>query len=404
MIVPKCIVCNSNELTTLRDFGNHPVATHFHRPSDQPPITHLIQMAVCQSCGAIQLSPPVPSTSLKSPHDWLIYREPEAHLDNLVLKVLTLDGISSDSRICGVSVKDASTIERFVAAGVSNSFVLSAKADLLASTEVSGIESIQALLNAKSGEYAAKRRSKCDLILARHIIEHTENTKHFMQGLDALTREGGWVILEIPDCERNLKLRDYTMLWEEHSLYLTEDTVPSVFHGTDFQIMSIGRHSYPYEDILVLFARKNVGTNGSSHENSSKTANASVALATSYADDFTTKNFEIRKKLEGLRCDGKLAIFGAGHIAASFVNLHGLTDLFCCIIDDTPEKQGMILPGTRLLIRPASTLVEEEIKHCFLALAPENEDKVIAKNNQYVSQGGQFHSVVVASERFFIGS
>ena len=46
-----------------------------------------------------------------------------------------------------------------------------------------------------------------------------------------------YVVIEVPDCEKNLSLRDYAMVWEEHSLYFTEHTLPSLLAGRGFETL-----------------------------------------------------------------------------------------------------------------------------------------------------------------------
>jgi hypothetical protein len=39
----------------------------------------------------------------------------------------------------------------------------------------------------------------------------------------------------------------------------------------------------------------------------------------------------------------RVAVFGAGHLAAKFVNLFGLEKLVECVIDDNPHKQNLLM-------------------------------------------------------------
>lgn len=101
-----------------------------------------------------------------------------------------------------------------------------------------------------------------------------------------------------------------------------------------------------------------------------------------------------------LTADGKkLAAYGAGHLTAAFINFHGLADYFACVIDDTPQKQGLFLPGANLPIVARSRLLDGDIAHCLFGLAPQIEDKVIANNQEFVARGGQFHSMFADSPR-----
>jgi hypothetical protein len=44
-------------------------------------------------------------------------------------------------------------------------------------------------------------------------------------------------------------------------------------------------------------------------------------------------------------------MFGADHLACTFVNLLGLKDVVRFVADDNPHKLGLFMPGSRLPIR-----------------------------------------------------
>ncbi len=70
-----------------------------------------------------------------------------------------------------------------------------------------------------------------------------------------------------------------------------------------------------------------------------------------------------------------------------------------CIVDDQLEKQGKIVPGSKLPIVPSVELEKRSIDLCLLGVNTECEDKVIAKHPGYVKRGGKFVSVLPPSDR-----
>jgi hypothetical protein len=66
-------------------------------------------------------------------------------------------------------------------------------------------------------------------------------------------------------------------------------------------------------------------------------------------------------------------------------------------VDDTPQKQGLYLPGLAIPIEKPAVMLETGVRLCLLGLAPEVEPKVIARNDAYVQAGGKFASLLAAS-------
>jgi pyrroline-5-carboxylate reductase len=94
---------------------------------------------------------------------------------------------------------------------------------------------------------------------------------------------------------------------------------------------------------------------------------------------------------------GKIALFGAGHMGCTFVNLLQLQNLVDFFVDDNPDKAGLYMPGSRLPIYPSSALLGREIKLCLLSLNPAIEEKVIQKNRAFLDAGGRFVSIFPGS-------
>ena len=125
-----------------------------------------------------------------------------------------------------------------------------------------------------------------------------------------------------------------------------------------------------------------------------------VALTRQYAEAFGLWTERYRQWCERLTRDGrKLALYGAGHLSAAFVNFHGLGEYFALVVDDTPQKQGLHLPGCGLPIVAKDRLNSNQIAACLMGFAPQIEDKVIANNAGFQESGGSFYSIFADSKR-----
>jgi hypothetical protein len=96
---------------------------------------------------------------------------------------------------------------------------------------------------------------------------------------------------------------------------------------------------------------------------------------------------------------GRIALFGAGHLAATYINIFGLAPLIDFVADDNPHKRGLLMPGSLLPILGSPALLDDEIKLCLLGLNPQSEDKVVHNNSAFVERGGTFASIFSTSAR-----
>jgi SAM-dependent methyltransferase len=373
-----CLVCRQPQCVPLVDFGRVPISHHFY-DGTQEEFRQPMVFGQCTHCAQAQLLTIAPPEVLVPRYDWLVNNEPEAHLDELIAALCRLPGITKSARVCGVSHKDDSTLRRFRESG----FTDTRRLDLGIRNPRAGVETVQQKLKPE----LASGFGKFDLVIARHILEHTHNPRLFMEAIRGLVGPAGYIVCEIPDCALPFELLDYTALWEEHSLYFSAATLCQCLHAGGFRIEAIHNYPAPYETAIVAVARV-----GRSVDAPPETRQERERVR-SFAKGFHGRRQLLRTLLSGHRQAGKIALFGAGHHASIFTNLLGVADLIEFVVDDNPHKRGLRMPGTRLPIVGSDRLMTGEIKLCLSSLGAGSEREVLAKLRRFIESGGRFASV-----------
>lgn len=392
-----CLVCKSEAVIERLDVGQHPVSSFFLKEVNAPERNFRLALGQCEACGTIQIMKAVPHDALVPPYDWLFAREPEEHLDTVVDQIVALPGVGPDCVIGALTSKDDTTVDRFARKGFKKTWRVKLDEDLGVTNPAANIETVQKLTAPDRMAAIAAKRGAADVLIVRHIMEHAEDLHAFIQGLAALVKPGGILMLEVPDCTKSLELNDYCMVWEEHSLYLTPETFAPLSTIGGFEAIRTDVYPLPFENSLVHLARK---TGKPAPVAINPAARAQGGMLKRYADAYEPSRRSIRAALERVRAEkGPIALFGAGHLACAFANFMGVADLIEFVADDTPQKQGKFLPGARLPILPSAALVERKVALCLLALSINNENAVIGRNEAFVRGGGVFRSIFRTSPR-----
>jgi hypothetical protein len=210
-------------------------------------------------------------------------------------------------------------------------------------------------------------------------------------------KPGGHLVVELPDCTTSLANHDYAMIWEEHSLYFTPETFRQVPQLGGFETLREDVYPLPFENCIVHIARKAGAPRAFAPR---PEAVAQQGLLADYAHHYEGTTRYLHDVLGAERAKGgHVALFGAGHFACAFVNVHRIGELVDFVADDTPQKRRLFLPGSRTPIVPSTALVERGITLCVLCLSIGSEERVITANKGFVEAGGRFRSALRASGR-----
>jgi SAM-dependent methyltransferase len=377
-------------VTSTLSLGRVPVCNGFGRTAAADRWLDL-DVVECASCGLVQLRE-VPAPAMLMPRlPWIRYREPDAHLDELVADVLSQR--PDARRALGTGPFEQPLLSRLAGRGLETEVLT------LDSTPAAArypyLETWQACLDEPHLAEKATQIGTFDLISCRYIVEHTSEPVPALEAMKQLLSPNGLLLIEVPDSSKFLAAKDYCFLWEEHSCYFTEETLRRLGEAAGYSVVALLRYPGALEDALVAVL-----------EPAKSPAPAPAALGASslfraYLDGFAPARAALQAKLTraaGPKRD-RLALFGIGHHAIMFVNAFGLSENIALAVDDDPDKAGFFPPGLRVpVVSSEALLANEQVTTCLFAVAPHIQAKVEAKLKPIAQRGVEFRSIYAALE------
>ena len=391
-----CSLCKNTQVESLIEFGALPICNRFETADQPEPFRHNMAMGQCTHCGLVQLVDPVPASALLPPYEWITYNEPEGHLDELATILSSLPNLDTNAGICGISFKDDTTLHRLERLGFTNTWRWQTEEDLGIQEKAAGVETIQGRFSPEVAERMAQTHGRPHMIIARHVLEHAYDMHKLMAGFRALLAPNGYLVFEVPDCADTFTHNDYTTFWEEHLTYFTPTTFENAFPYFQTEIVKSISYPYPFENAMVAIVQFKDETPPPVPLSDKLTSE--LSRARKFADYFPAQRVATKSYLEKYRkAHGKIALFGGGHLACVYITALGLEDCIDFVVDDDPNKRGLLMPGSRIPILGSSQLLAQSVKLCLMSLSPESEKKVVAKNESFIDQGGRFASIIPAS-------
>jgi len=376
----------------IHSFGLHPVTNRFLDLYDSVAPRYPLGLSIENKTGLVRLSQPFPTSELKPRYSWLTCFEPEDHLDRLAKFLVQLPGINHTSTFAGFSSKDDSTLERISTLGYKSCWRICPRLDLDINDNLSGIETfIEVFCNLPSSKIISNH-GKADVFLVRHVLEHANNLPVFIEKIKAVVRRDGYIVFEVPDCERSFEVGDCTVLWEEHACYFTKRTLEAVLVNSGFHIVESCSIPYPLENSLVVILKLTV--QGRNTEEKASYLDEELRRIRSFIAKYYFRKSNISRFLARVKMDNKpIAVFGAGHLTFTFISLYGLEKLIDFIVDDDSNKSNLIAPLGGIRILSSEALYRLSPKLCLLGTNPIKHATLVSRHDSYLQAGGRFGSI-----------
>ncbi|MCG3773039.1 MAG: hypothetical protein JW384_04266 [Nitrosomonadaceae bacterium] len=348
-------------------------------------------LSVDSDTGLLSLVTGLGLDELRHDHEWLSYQEPESHCTELGRTLRDSLGVRPDSRIGGISWKDAGLV-RAIDPTSSPPNILYARErqcaieeDFSRQTWFTDTIDIQEAVTNRVEDLTQPR---LDLISARHILEHSLSIGGFLRGLATLVHPDGWVLIEVPDCERGIKKCNYSILWEEHRHYFTIDSLDLTLRKCGWRIVDLSATTVDGEAVLLALVQP--PPKFGSIEVHRPASRGSVGRGRNFITNFHPCRARILKELRSQRYSGaSLYILGANHTASTFIDLFGEPGIFTACLDDHPEKQGRYISSFDVPIIPIESTLESEAVCVLSAIHPNRrdspEDRLLAQIGRYLT-------------------
>lgn len=384
-IVKTCVSCHHPLTEPTLDLGELPLCNRFN--DIQTPVPrHKLSVGDCPTCGLVQAVEAAPADAIVPRLPWIRYNEPEGHLDTVARTLMSPSDRDLPKTAMGVGPFDEPLLARLKGLGCEvERLNLIADAAPNAAPDAKGIrypylETMQARL--RPGFIGQATSSTADIVLCRYLIEHSHDPVASLATLTQLLKPNGALLIEVPDSDKFLRALDYCFLWEEHICYFVERTVKALATQAGLRVEQFLRFEGQLEDALVLILRR------SHAEPAAAASPADLEVFRRYRASFASRREMYRSRLSSLAAKGKVALIGMGHQSIMFLNALALQPFISFFVDDSPQKQGLCVPGTTTAIVPSGNIVgRSDISACLLAISPRAEIDVREKL-QPLSQKG----------------
>lgn len=318
-----------------------------------------LEVSVCGNCLLVQLE------ELESPeHIFTNYAYFSSYSDtwlkhakSYVDKMIDAFGINNQSYVVEIASNDGYLLQYFVEKGIPVLGIEPAR-NVAEVAKQKGIPTEVIFFGTKTAKQLAKEGRFADLLLGNNVLAHVPDLNDFVEGLKIFLKPDGIITMEFPHLLQLMQQVQFDTIYHEHFSYFSFLAVEKVFaaHGmTLFDVEELPTHG----GSLLIYAKHDDAENPPVSERvirlKDKEVKAGLSRIETYLQ-FGEKVKEAKRKLLSFLIDvknqGKLIVgYGAAAKGNTLLNYCGIgSDFVDYVVDRSPHKQGLFLPGTHIPI------------------------------------------------------
>ena len=394
--VKHCRSCGSANLVDLISFGETPIADRLMSPGDGgPEIVAPLTLTHCLDCALCQIRETLPPEAL-FPANYPYYSSVSpalvAHFQKSADTLATDLGLGADQLVVEAASNDGYMLQMFREHGIATLGIDPAEGPVQVARD-RGIETIHEFFGADLARDLASQGRQADLFLANNVLAHVADTNDFVAGIADILAPKGVAVIEAPYLLDLVGHGAFDTIYHQHLLYFSLTALVPLFarHGLH---LNDAERTKVHGGSLRLFISRAPDTSVRLKDLLGEERRRDVASVEFY-DRFLSRiagmRRETMKAISALKLEGRrIAGYGAAAKATTLLHYFGLgPGDIDFIIDKSPWKQGLEMPGTRIPI-VAPERLQSDRPDAILILAWNFANEIVAENQSYAQSGGRF--------------
>ncbi len=277
-----------------------------------------------------------------------------AHAKAFVDQAVPALGLTAQSLVLEVASNDGYLLQYLSAHGVPG-VGIEPTASTAAVARARGIDTIGEFFGLAFAQAWVQQRARADLIIANNVLAHVPEINDFCAGLAATLAPGGSISLEFPHLLQLVRHNQFDTIYHEHFSYLSLATVQRILAAQGLAVWDV--QTLPtHGGSLRVWAQ---------HAAHARAATMNVDALLEIERTAGMQDLAFYRGLQGrcealknellgflieARCKGqRIAAYGAAAKGNTLLNYAGVrSDLLPYVVDASPHKQGLWLPGSRI--------------------------------------------------------
>lgn len=370
-----CRNCKGSDLQKVISLGSTPPANAFLKKEDLtlPEKSFPLEVYFCIDCGFMQLIDVVNAELLYRNYVYVSSTSKSfvTHFKDFadhVAKKLEL----ANSLIVDIGSNDGILLRPFKEKGM-KVLGIDPATKIAEEATKNGIPTLPEFFNPTLAKTILDQHGKATVMTATSVFTHVDDLDSLIEGVKLLLAEDGVFIIESYYLGALLEKNLFDTIYHEHLSYFSARIFIDLFRRRGMEVFHIEKNN-THGGSLRVFVQKQ-GARRPTEQSVSDVLMEETRLNLDRATTWIEYNRQIEsnkaallKILTDLKAQGKrIAGYGAAAKSNTLMNFFGITpELIDYIVDDSPWKQGLFTPGTRIPVVGPEMLQQQPVDHILI--------------------------------------
>ena len=241
-----------------------------------------------------------------------------------------------------------------------------------------------------------KKHKKVNIIFSSNTISHIKNLNEVFKGINIILDDKGLFIIEDPSLLECLKKNTYDQFYNEHIYIFSYLSLSNALRKHNLEIFKIeelkihgGSNRY-----FIKKIKNNIKLHKSVNFHKHKEEKYGLNNLKTYFN-FAKRVKNSKNKLLSIfknckKNNKKVIGYGATAKSVTILNYCNINNsMIDYFVDTTFDKQNKYTPGTKILIKKYSNLINDKVDYVFLG-AWNFKKEIFNKEKKYIKNGGKF--------------
>lgn len=395
----RCRGCLGDDLEPVLSLGSTPLANAFLQAADlaRPEARYPLELIFCRRCALVQLAHVVAPEILFRDYVYVSSTSPAfvAHFERFAAAVCDRLQLEHNSLVVDIGSNDGILLRPYLGRAMRVLGVDPARRIALQASR-SGVETIPEFWSTAIAEQIVHTHGTAAVVTATSVFPHVDDLDGFVDAVRRLLADDGVFIIEAYALGDLLEQNLFDTIYHEHLSYFSLRTIVSTLARLGLQVFD-AQHVATHGGSLRVMAQKIGGPHARQPglqlllDDESRLRLDDVATYTAFARRIEENRDRLQDLLRSLKAQGdRIAGYGAPAKGNTLLNYFGIgREILDYVVDDSPWKQGLYTPGTRLPVVPPERLHLDPPRD-LLILAWNFAEPIMQKCDAFRAAGGRF--------------